>query len=115
VENGRTTEMTASASGGRLRSKSRFRAVAGFALLIAGLICAIPGVPGPGLPMIVVALLILSDHFTWAKRVLGWVRRKARAAGLPEWAFLDRSERSNDERKRPNGDGRASQRQSEGD
>jgi hypothetical protein len=38
--------------------------------------------------MIVFALLILRDHFTWARRALGWIRAKARAAGLQDWEFL---------------------------
>lgn len=68
--------------------KSRIRIVSGLALLASGLICAIPGVPGPGGAMIIVALLILSDHFVWAKKSLNWMRSKARQAGLPNWKWL---------------------------
>jgi hypothetical protein len=106
---------TAEASGGRFRLKSSLRIAGGLALLVAGLICAIPGVPGPGIPMIVFALLILSDHFIWAKSVLDWMRAKARAAGLPEWEFLHHSRRSKDTRIRAIGDGRAPQIKSEAD
>lgn len=80
--------MTTETSSQRHRTKSTLRLAGGLLLLIAGLICAIPIVPGPGIPMIVFALLILSDHFIWAKRVLEWMRRKARETGLPEWHFL---------------------------
>lgn len=59
----------------------------GFLLLAAGLVCAIPVVPGPGIAMIVVALLILSDHLAWARKALEWLRRRSRAAGLPDWVM----------------------------
>ena len=77
------------------------------------LICALPGVPGPGIAMILIGLLILSDHFTWAAKMLGWVRGKARSTGVPEWALLDRSTESGREGMRPSGDRRASQREGE--
>jgi uncharacterized protein (TIGR02611 family) len=53
------------------------RIVAGFAVLIAGLILMIPGVPGPGLAVAIVGLIILSDHFQWARSLLHWARQKA--------------------------------------
>jgi len=49
-----------------------------------GLILAIPGVPGPGIPIVVVALVILSERFAWAKRAVEWVRKRAVAMGVPE-------------------------------
>ena len=104
-----TELMATEAPHGRLRSMPRLRVAGGFVLLVAGLICAIPGVPFPGIAMVVIALLILSDHFTWAKTALDWVRTKSRAAGLPEWAVPDPSARSKDQRKRSNGAERASQ------
>jgi hypothetical protein len=75
-------------------SVSRLRLVGGFALLVAGIICAIPGVPGPGLAMIVIALLVLQDYFNWPRKVLTWVRGKVRDAGLPELSFLGQSPNS---------------------
>ncbi len=52
----------------------------GFSLLVVGLILAIPGVPGPGIPLIIFGLVILADHFEWARRLLDWVKRKAERA-----------------------------------
>jgi hypothetical protein len=55
-------------------------------LLAAGAILALPGVPGPGIPLILLGLLILSDHFAWAKKLLEWAKRKAayaRAKAFP--------------------------------
>jgi len=49
---------------------------AGFPLLVIGLILAIPGVPGPGIPLILFGLVLLSARFAWAKRVLEWAKRK---------------------------------------
>ena len=58
------------------RSRRRLGVVCGFLLLFAGLILAIPGVPGPGLALALLGLVILSSHFAWAKRLLDWARRK---------------------------------------
>jgi len=62
----------------------------GFLLLVVGAILALPGVPGPGIPLILLGLLLLSDRFTWAARLLNWARRtvasrtpKERAASPP--------------------------------
>ena len=56
------------------------RLVAGFALLIIGGVLALPGVPGPGIPVILLGLLLLSDRFAWARRALAWLRE--RTAGV---------------------------------
>ncbi|MBZ5594725.1 MAG: PGPGW domain-containing protein [Acidobacteriia bacterium] len=51
-----------------------------------GLILAIPGVPGPGIPIVLLGLVILSSHFSWAKTLLDWARQKSnwsRRAKLP--------------------------------
>ncbi len=53
--------------------------LAGFLLLAVGLILAIPGVPGPGLAVMLVGLILLAEHFHWARRALDWARRKAEA------------------------------------
>ena len=57
-------------------ARTALRIVIGFLLLILGLLFAFPGVPGPGIPIALLGLWILSDHFTWAKRVLAWARKK---------------------------------------
>lgn len=49
----------------------------GFLLLAVGAILAVPGVPGPGIPVMILGLVILSDHFYWARRLLDWAKRKA--------------------------------------
>lgn len=43
-------------------------------MLIVGGLLALPGVPGPGIPLVLLGLLLLSDHFTWARRALAWCR-----------------------------------------
>ena len=58
-------------------ARTALRITTGFLLLILGVILALPGIPGPGIPIALLALWILSDHFTWAKRALGWARKKA--------------------------------------
>jgi xanthosine utilization system XapX-like protein len=52
---------------------------AGFGLIIVGLILALPLVPGPGLPLAAVGLVILSEHFPWAKRIVDWGKAKIEA------------------------------------
>ena len=58
--------------------RKNLRICVGFLALAAGLILALPLVPGPGIPLILVGLVLLSDHFVWAKRVLDWAKRKWR-------------------------------------
>jgi hypothetical protein len=53
------------------------KVIAGFGLLIVGGILALPGVPGPGILIIVFGLWLLSDHFAWARKTLAWARAKA--------------------------------------
>jgi len=53
------------------------RIALGFLVLVAGLIMAVPGVPGPGIAVMIVGLVILSDHFQWARRMLDWAKQKA--------------------------------------
>jgi uncharacterized protein (TIGR02611 family) len=60
---------------GSIRKVARISA--GFFVLLAGLIMAIPGVPGPGIAVMIVGLVILSDHFVWARRLLDWTKQKA--------------------------------------
>jgi hypothetical protein len=56
--------------------RGHLRVYAGFPVLLVGLILAIPGVPGPGTPMIIFGLVLLSARFPWAKRLLVWGKRK---------------------------------------
>ncbi|HUE29247.1 MAG TPA: PGPGW domain-containing protein [Verrucomicrobiae bacterium] len=45
------------------------RVVVGLALVLAGLVLALPGVPGPGLLVVFVGLTVLSAEFEWARRL----------------------------------------------
>jgi uncharacterized protein (TIGR02611 family) len=56
--------------------RSGLKVIAGFLLLIVGGILSLPGVPGPGIVIIIFGLWLLSDHFDWAKRALAWAREK---------------------------------------
>ncbi len=53
------------------------RRALGFLALLLGLLLALPGVPGPGIAIILVGLVILAEHFQWARRLLDWVKAKA--------------------------------------
>ena len=46
----------------------------GMTLLIAG--AAMLVLPGPGIAVILLGLVVLSAEFLWAKRVLAWVRER---------------------------------------
>ena len=52
------------------------RLFTGLVVLFVGIFLALPLVPGPGIPLIILGLVLLSDHFTWAKRSLHWIREK---------------------------------------
>jgi hypothetical protein len=56
--------------------RKHLRICVGFLALLAGAILALPLVPGPGIPLMLVGLLLLSSHFTWAKRCLDWAKLK---------------------------------------
>ncbi len=60
----------------RLRKNRATATILGFTLVVVGLILAIPGVPGPGLPTAFLGLVVLSEHFHWAKRITEWVKKK---------------------------------------
>jgi|SRR5579871_1789764 len=60
----------------RLRSHRKLGVASGFLLLVIGFILALPFVPGPGIPLMVLGLVILSGHLGWAKRLLQWANRK---------------------------------------
>jgi hypothetical protein len=52
--------------------------VIGVLLVLVGTVLALPFVPGPGIPLIILGLVFLSDHFPWAKRALHWLKEKTR-------------------------------------
>lgn len=45
------------------------RIVSGIAVLLVGLLLSLPGIPGPGIIVIVLGLGILSSEFDWAERL----------------------------------------------
>jgi uncharacterized protein (TIGR02611 family) len=57
--------------------RKTLRIALGFLVLVAGLIMSVPGVPGPGIAVMILGLVILSDHFQWARRMLDWAKQKA--------------------------------------
>lgn len=52
------------------------RIIGGIALILVGAVLALPLVPGPGIPLMVLGLVILSDHSPLAKRVVDWGKAK---------------------------------------
>ena len=50
--------------------------VAGFCLLVVGGVLSFPGVPGPGIVIILLGLWLLADHFIWAGKAYAWAARK---------------------------------------
>ena len=53
-------------------------ALTGGVTLLTGLVLLV--LPGPGIPLIVLGLVILASEFAWAERTLHHVRRRAAAA-----------------------------------
>jgi hypothetical protein len=51
-------------------------ALAGFGLVLMGLLLSIPGVPGPGLLIAFVGLVVLAKEFHWARRLIESLRRR---------------------------------------
>lgn len=43
--------------------------VIGFTILLFGLLLAIPGIPGPGIVVIILGLAILGTEFVWARKL----------------------------------------------
>ena len=56
--------------------RKHVRIALGFLALLTGAVLAIPLVPGPGIPLMVLGLVMLSDHFEWAGRSLDWGKRQ---------------------------------------
>jgi uncharacterized protein (TIGR02611 family) len=54
--------------------------IAGFALILAGLVLSLPGIPGPGILVIIGGLAVLATEYAWARRVLDRTRDRARRA-----------------------------------
>lgn len=52
------------------------RISAGLVLILVGLILALPLVPGPGVPLMALGLLMISEDFPWAKRIVDWGKER---------------------------------------
>ena len=85
-----------------IRLLTAVKIVGGFAMLAIGLVLAIPGVPGPGIPLVLLGLVSLSNHFAWARRSVAWLKQKTDRLRRKRWSFvqtttaLAESEGSND-------------------
>ena len=64
----------------------------GMTLLVAG--AAMLVLPGPGIAVILLGLVVLSAEFQWAKRVLAWARERATARKEQAQTRMPGSERS---------------------
>jgi hypothetical protein len=56
--------------------KKALRILGGFGLILVGFVLALPFVPGPGIPLMILGLVILGDHFPWARRIVDWGKSK---------------------------------------
>ena len=61
------------------------RIILGFLVLVVGFILTLPGVPGPGIAVMILGLVILSDHFEWARRMLNWAKKKVERVRERVW------------------------------
>jgi uncharacterized protein (TIGR02611 family) len=62
-----------------LANVRRIAAIAGGGiLLVTGI--ALLVLPGPGIPLIIAGLALLSTQFEWARRLRDWMRQRVRAA-----------------------------------
>ncbi|HET9752164.1 MAG TPA: PGPGW domain-containing protein [Myxococcales bacterium] len=62
-----------------LANVRRIAAIAGGGiLLVTGI--ALLVLPGPGVPLIIAGLALLSTQFEWARRLRDWLRRRVHAA-----------------------------------
>jgi putative transmembrane protein PGPGW len=58
------------------------RVLVGLVLMLGGAVLALPGVPGPGLLLVVGGLALLGHEFHWARRANEWlVERGKRIVG----------------------------------
>lgn len=56
--------------------RTALKIIAGFVLLAAGFVLSLPGVPGPGIVVILLGLWLLSDHFDSARKLLVWAEER---------------------------------------
>ncbi len=49
---------------------------AGFFLVGVGFILALPLVPGPGIPLILLGLALLAEHYVWPRKIIDWLKQR---------------------------------------
>ncbi len=59
-------------------SKKVLRIVGGFLVIVIGIGLSLPGIPGPGIAVIILGLSILSTDFVFARRAMNWLKDLAR-------------------------------------
>jgi hypothetical protein len=52
------------------------RVSSGLILILVGFILSLPLVPGPGVAVMAVGLVMISEDFPWAKRIVDWGKEK---------------------------------------
>ena len=52
------------------------RVSSGLILIVVGFILSLPLVPGPGVAVMAVGLVMISEDFPWAKRIVDWGKGK---------------------------------------
>jgi len=61
--------------------------IAGSAVILAGVVLSLPGIPGPGVVVILAGLALLATEFAFARRLLQRLRERAKdgVSGIREW------------------------------
>ncbi|MBI4259853.1 MAG: PGPGW domain-containing protein [Actinobacteria bacterium] len=52
--------------------------IVGFAVILAGAVLSLPGIPGPGIAIMFGGLAILATEYAWARRTLDRAKDRAR-------------------------------------
>lgn len=78
--------MGAEDPGAIARLPKHVRVFVGFTLLGAGGIMALPLVPGPGIAVMILGLVVLSRDYHWAGKTLDWAKRKWHRVHPPDKA-----------------------------
>ena len=59
-------------------SRKFLRIVGGFLVIVLGIGLSLPGIPGPGIAVVILGLSILSTDFVFARRAMNWLKDLAR-------------------------------------
>jgi uncharacterized protein (TIGR02611 family) len=55
------------------------RVVVGIALVMVGIFLSLPGIPGPGIVVVILGLGLLSSEFHWADRLYSRIKKTGQA------------------------------------